>query len=189
MSLSIRLAAVAGVALLATASVASAETFDWSYTGTHGYVVTASGTLTATALGGGAYAVTSISGTRNGVSIDGISAYAGNDNQVFSTDPHLDYPGLAFLVGDPDAFNIYFDLTDGVAGTNGDPYACGFAGYCEIGPGVAGTSGLDGPDPIHSIDFTLTLTSVPEPATWALMLLGFGGMGAALRRRRGPVVA
>jgi hypothetical protein len=25
---------------------------------------------------------------------------------------------------------------------------------------------------------------VPEPATWALMLLGFGGMGMALRRTR-----
>lgn len=28
---------------------------------------------------------------------------------------------------------------------------------------------------------------VPEPATWALMLLGFGGLGATLRRRRGQV--
>ena len=26
--------------------------------------------------------------------------------------------------------------------------------------------------------------AVPEPATWGLMLLGFGGLGAALRRRR-----
>jgi hypothetical protein len=26
--------------------------------------------------------------------------------------------------------------------------------------------------------------SVPEPATWALMLLGFGGIGMAMRRRR-----
>jgi hypothetical protein len=188
MSLCIRLAAVAGVALMATASIASAETFAWSYTGTHGYVVTASGTLTATALGGGAYAVTSITGMRNGVSIDGLSAYAGSDNEVFTTDPHLDYPGLAFLSGGS-AFNTYFDGTDGPPGTGGDGYACGFAGYCEIGPGVPGTSGLDGPDPIHSIDFTLTLTSVPEPATWALMLLGFGGMGAALRRRRTPAVA
>jgi hypothetical protein len=27
-------------------------------------------------------------------------------------------------------------------------------------------------------------SAVPEPGTWALMLLGFGGMGLALRRRR-----
>jgi hypothetical protein len=26
--------------------------------------------------------------------------------------------------------------------------------------------------------------AVPEPATWAIMLVGFGGLGAALRRRR-----
>jgi hypothetical protein len=28
------------------------------------------------------------------------------------------------------------------------------------------------------------VTGVPEPAAWALMILGFGGVGAALRRRR-----
>ena len=31
---------------------------------------------------------------------------------------------------------------------------------------------------------TANLTAVPEPATWAMMLLGFGGIGAAMRRRR-----
>lgn len=31
--------------------------------------------------------------------------------------------------------------------------------------------------------------SVPEPTTWALMLVGFGGLGAALRRRRAVVAA
>jgi hypothetical protein len=40
---------------------------------------------------------------------------------------------------------------------------------------------------------TLTVTSdapsgVPEPATWALMIAGFGGAGAALRRRARPAV-
>jgi hypothetical protein len=31
--------------------------------------------------------------------------------------------------------------------------------------------------------------AVPEPATWALMLLGFGGIGMAMRRRRRPALA
>jgi hypothetical protein len=31
---------------------------------------------------------------------------------------------------------------------------------------------------------TLVAGAVPEPATWSMMLLGFGGMGAALRRRK-----
>ena len=53
----------------------------------------------------------------------------------------------------------------------------------------------------HPIDFSITGASgtiydangahlptaggVPEPGTWAMMLLGFGGLGAILRRRRG----
>lgn len=32
-------------------------------------------------------------------------------------------------------------------------------------------------------------TAVPEPATWALMLMGFGGIGLAMRRRRNPALA
>ena len=31
--------------------------------------------------------------------------------------------------------------------------------------------------------------AVPEPATWAMMLLGFGGIGMAMRRGRKPVLA
>lgn len=30
----------------------------------------------------------------------------------------------------------------------------------------------------------ISLSAVPEPATWALMILGFGAVGAAMRRRR-----
>jgi hypothetical protein len=173
-------AALSAAAVLAQATVAAATTFNWSYTGAHGYVVAASGTLTATPLGGGAYAVTSMSGTRNGSAITGLTVYAGQDNEVFSPGPNLDYFGLAFLVG-ADAFNVYYDTS------TSDPYQCGFAGYCEIGPGVPGTSGLDAPDPIHPIAFTLT--AVPEPAVWAMMLLGFGVLGTTLRRRRAVAAA
>jgi hypothetical protein len=35
-----------------------------------------------------------------------------------------------------------------------------------------------------NISGNATFTAVPEPATWAMMLLGFGGIGFAMRRRR-----
>ena len=35
----------------------------------------------------------------------------------------------------------------------------------------------------------ISLTPVPEPATWGMMLLGFTGIGMAIRRRRRPRLA
>lgn len=41
-----------------------------------------------------------------------------------------------------------------------------------------------------SLGGTLTVTrAVPEPATWAIMLLGFAGIGAAMRRQYRPALA
>jgi len=36
----------------------------------------------------------------------------------------------------------------------------------------------------HADSLTLNIGGVPEPATWALMILGFGGAGSAMRRAR-----
>jgi PEP-CTERM motif len=38
------------------------------------------------------------------------------------------------------------------------------------------------------VHFTAT-AAVPEPATWMMMILGFGFVGAAVRRRRSDEVA
>lgn len=46
---------------------------------------------------------------------------------------------------------------------------------------------LTGPSGAYS--GTLNVQAVPEPATWAMMILGFGAVGMALRRRRRPVLA
>ncbi len=35
-----------------------------------------------------------------------------------------------------------------------------------------------------SVGLSLTFTATPEPATWSMMLIGFGGLGAVMRRRR-----
>jgi len=41
-----------------------------------------------------------------------------------------------------------------------------------------------------SLGGSITITeAVPEPATWAMMLIGFGAIGWQLRRRRSPVLA
>ena len=49
---------------------------------------------------------------------------------------------------------------------------------CIAGPETCGVTSIQG-----------QVAAVPEPGTWALMLLGFGGIGMALRRRRRPVLA
>ena len=43
--------------------------------------------------------------------------------------------------------------------------------------------GIDGP-PGSAEGFVTNTPPVPEPATWAMMLVGFGGIGVAMRRRR-----
>ena len=50
----------------------------------------------------------------------------------------------------------------------------------DLGTGRASLIGGLGAQGITGI----TIAAVPEPGTWAMMLLGFGGIGMALRRRR-----
>lgn len=51
---------------------------------------------------------------------------------------------------------------------------------------VANTSSVLG---TYSGNFNFAAAPVPEPATWGMMLLGFAGIGFAIRRRRQPVLA
>jgi hypothetical protein len=44
--------------------------------------------------------------------------------------------------------------------------------------------GTPGGEPPFSLLDNVSLTAVPEPAAWAMMLVGFGGLGAVARRRR-----
>lgn len=46
-----------------------------------------------------------------------------------------------------------------------------------------------GPSASYSGTINFNTVPVPEPATWALMLLGFAGIGMAMRRRRAPAFA
>jgi hypothetical protein len=52
-----------------------------------------------------------------------------------------------------------------------------------------GIGGLNGDPGTVKGDFKLLSNAVPEPATWAMMITGFGLVGATLRRRRSVGVA
>ena len=49
--------------------------------------------------------------------------------------------------------------------------------------------GERGPAGAFSGTVVFTQGAVPEPATWAMMLLGFGAIGWQMRRRRAPLLA
>ena len=81
-----------------------------------------------------------------------------------------------------DATQIYF----GQLGGNYDVYQ--LASSLNNGGTVAINSGTH-PSIVINAAGSLTTGGVPEPATWAMMLVGFGGIGAAMRSRRKVAVA
>jgi hypothetical protein len=90
-----------------------------------------------------------------------------------------------------------FDMTDPTIYTSG--FLNTFGGGTAAGAEAALIAGLNAGQAytnIHNrvwpggeIRGFLTAAAVPEPATWALMILGFGLVGADVRRRRGAPAA
>lgn len=164
-------------ALLAGGS-ANAAMFNFSYSGAG---VAASGTLTTTDTatiikGQQAFTITGVTGTRNGDVIDQLFPAATvvdfngdrTDNYLFTTGPFLTFNGFGFgVAGDsPNTlYNPYFDGSSYVEFVSNPP------------SGVA-------VNPLDSFSLTRATAAVPEPATWAMFLGGFGLLGATMRRRQ-----
>jgi hypothetical protein len=91
------------------------------------------------------------------------------------------FDAYAFFYSDSTTGNFVLDAT-GASGWNQYNVTSNLAaGKSLIGFGIFGTS----PGPTYLDDFLInTGAAVPEPSTWAMMLLGFGAIGLAMRRSR-----
>jgi hypothetical protein len=106
-------------------------------------------------------------GTAPGFSYDDLF-YPGGSPQVASDYPFhggvIDIYGLIFTLADGNAVNLW---------SAGD-----FGGGATYGAGVT-----DGRSVLDYVESGVALTPVPEPGSWALMIVGLGLVGAATRRR------
>ena len=125
--------------------------------------------------------VMNITGTLSGVVNDTINGFLANPSfpstvslpdDVFIYD-NVFYPGQPSLV---DVFGVVFT-------TAGNP-----GGYWNLWSGAPGDYSLDesnaaGDYPVAIDGGRLDPTPVPEPSTWAMMLIGLAGVGFAAYRR------
>ncbi len=137
----------------------------------------------------GGHDVTGISGQVDGDAVTGLIANPGQPFPSYSADgwfiydnvvwpggaPVLSNPGLFFTGASGDEYNLFsdnastYELYDARAGVGYVAHSMGALAVSEL-PSVRGFS-LD------------EVVGVPEPASWVFMIVGFGSVGAVLRRR------
>jgi hypothetical protein len=171
--------AVAGAAALSTASLANAAI-------TIGATGTTSGTISVGNVD---------SPVPNRLTFDTIGASAGTVTSFFDFSESFPSTGVFALTTTDGTLTLAQLLTNGgstlvaqVTGTGnaltlntglltaGQTYRFTYTGNLAVAGNISGNA-------------TFTAAAVPEPATWAMMLVGFGGIGFAMRRRRRPVLA
>jgi hypothetical protein len=163
----IRIGLVIGAMLALSPALAVAHVTQLDFTDSHGDVADLTLNSSSPASPGGSL-VTSITGTLNGIAASEVAVF-GADNKIFSPGAFVDYAGLGFTNG-LTSLNLYW--TNPVRGASPGELGVCYTGSCNQ------TSGF----------YSLTSFSVPEPATWAMMLIGVGFVGAGLRMRRKEVI-
>lgn len=148
------------------ASSANAASYLVTYGGPAAFSATV--TTTDTANPQGFLTVTGLSGTRGGIAISllPVGSLGGNDNLLKPTASFLTFNGISYTAG-ATSYNIYLDTPPA------SYRECfGTPTQCENNVAVTG--------------FTVSPVggAVPEPATWGMMILGFGVVGGAVRHRR-----
>jgi hypothetical protein len=183
--------AAVAAAMTALAGSANAVTIDYSFTNTVGNVA---GTVTGQIDG----LVDNATSAATAIYVDTYPAALSSYPTPFNV---LNWTGGAvgensFTLSGGVVTQALFDIF-GANGVNDQLYlnsdcSCSFGtghtNFLDIGSGdslfVWNVGNLNAPDGL-----ILGNSAVPEPATWAMMLVGFAGLGTAMRSRRKSVAA
>ncbi|TAJ71331.1 MAG: PEP-CTERM sorting domain-containing protein [Phenylobacterium sp.] len=119
----------------------------------------------------------------------GSATFAGENGNFFRS--------FSFYMGSPDTYNkVTFHLRDGTTkvleGTaiwGGNPAGDGnrengYRVYYDFGGSGVDAITFESSQNSFEFDGLAGTLGVPEPGTWALMIMGFGGAGAMIRRRK-----
>jgi len=89
--------------------------------------------------------------------------------------------------GIPNTIEFFIDRGAGIESTGPLPWSNAEGGPVNFQLGVYGQGGANANNDFINVLFSNTTytTAVPEPATWAMMVLGFMGVGFMAYRRRG----
>jgi len=92
--------------------------------------------------------------------------------------------GAYFTGAQFSGLTLTFD--DGAAQSVGVPgfFGADYVGFTDVGRQIRQVTFTSRGDFMSIDDVSFTLSAAPEPATWALMISGFGMAGASLRARR-----
>ena len=165
------LSAAVVVAALVPASQVQAATWSWAYDAS-GIVAAGTFTTTDTPDSDGFYAITAITGSRNGTAITGLEpagiAIPGNDpyavdDLVSIAGPQLTWNGFGYALADGNWANPFSDGSTAWEYLSVPPY-----------PEGAG----------QEVAVTFSAMPVPEPAVDVLILFGLMSVAAASRGRR-----
>jgi hypothetical protein len=180
--------ALSGAALLSGSAVANATLFDWNFASA---TISGSGTLTADSLRGGTYDITGGTGTVTDstygaftvtfatcasatCTLQNTDSHGANltyDNLLFSSNPigsQLDGNGVVLTPGPPGSGASAIGLWD----TPSQYF------YSYLGNGYNNLTTPFNVEPVSAV------AAIPEPSTWAMILLGFAGIGFMAYRRK-----
>jgi PEP-CTERM motif len=165
----------------ATNAFATVETFNWALTGLSpslGYApLQGGGTLTAASNGDGSWTVDAVTGEVGGLTISGVTNFFLSDNLVYPAGlSQVSTGGFAFVTDtgvDVDIFSFFAQGSAPSGNAYGEETSIGFGVGTFAMSAAVGTTG-----------------AAPEPSTWAMMTLGFAGLGLlAYRRAKAPAAA